>query len=489
MKKIFVLLILLFIAFTVWGQDVTVYQVTPDSDNTNNRNCSIASNSKGDILIIYRNNMVGMKYYYKKSGSANGVIGEIPEPYSNANGGKMQWTNVRATWDNVFHAAWCQSIPHNDGIWYGTFDPTSEQWSTPVNVVPGWVEDVSLRVSPLNGDLALIWDWYNGGAKFVYVQFKMGGTGSWVNRQTVAPQWTTNAMGSFDEEGYLYVAWKTDGNVDSDLWPAFSFLKKDTDGNYKYLGKVIVSTATGWHFLPTVAVVEKKGFLACINENTRQYFHLPFERNGDGIVTNFSNFAPVTSGPGRWEFPSIAMPYGEEILYSYKAPDTSIKMMRYKNGAFLNETAISLNNNMASNWVYDSQEDPNLGVLTVWATYQEPNRIFYSLWDNPLLKVKNAVLKNIPQKQVLRSFFRMRYIYILLWENNPFNIEKQVVVTKFNVYRKTTGSSDNWVQVGSVPFDSQITEFRYVDYNVTASSNFEYSVTCVDNEGNESKPK
>jgi hypothetical protein len=197
----------------------------------------------------------------------------------------------------------------------------------------------------------------------------------------------------------------------------------------------------------------------------------------------------ITNSPGRWEFSSIAMPFGEECLYTYKAPDTSIKMIHYKDGAWTTDPALDLNNGMASNWLYDSQEDPNIGVLTVWATALEPNRIFYSVWDNPIMKVKNAVLIGTPQKTVLRSFFRMRWIYVVKWANNPFNVEKLVVVSKFNIYRRDKGSSNAWTQVGSVPFTTEITEFGYADKDVTAASNYEYCVTCVDNEGNESKPK
>ena len=388
MKKILVLAILLFITFAVWSQtpNVTVYQVTPDSDTSNNRNVSIASNPNGDIMVVWRNSFRGMKYYYKKKNATEGVLAEIPnEPYPETEGYKIQWTSVRATFDGIFHVAWCNSGPFGGGVNYASFNPLTEQWNNPEKITSGWTEDVHLRVSPLNGDLALIWCWYNGGAKYIYVQFKMGGTGPWTNQQIVAPKWTTNAMSSFDEEGYFYVAWKQDAANDIDIEPAFSLLKKDTNGTYKYLGKVIVGGNPGWFFLPTVAAVEKKGFMAAVYENTKEFYHLPFERNGDLIVTDTKNFKPVTNSPGRWEFSSIALPFGEEVLYTYKSPATAIRMLRYKNGAFLNEPFIDLNNNMASNWLYDSQEDPNIGVLTAWATHEEPNKIFYSVWDNQLL--------------------------------------------------------------------------------------------------------
>lgn len=493
MKKIFMLAILLFIAFAAWGDtpNLSVFQVTPDSDTQNNRCTSIASNSRGDIMVVWRSNLQGMKYYYKKSSATTGVQDQIPnEPYPETEGYKIQWTSVRATWDNIFHIAWCFSGPNGGGINYATYNPVTETWGNPEKITSGWTEDVHLRVSPLNGDLAVIWCWYNGGAKYIYVQFKMGGTGPWTNQQIVAPKWTTNALASFDEEGYFYVAWKQDAANDVDIEPAFSLLKKDTDGNYKYLGKVIVSGYKGWFFLPTVAVVEKSGFLAAVYEDVREFKYLPFDRNGD-VITNvdITNLKTAAIAPKRWEFSSIALPFGEEILYTYKDVDTSIKMKHYKDGAFLSDPPMDLNNYMPSYWLYDSQEDPNIGVLTAWSTYAEPNKVYYSVWDNAILKLKNAVLKSTPVKQILRSFFHMKYVYILKWENNPFNIEKNVVVTKFNIYRRTIGSSESWLQIASEPFSADKTEYSYMDNNVKASDNFEYSVTCVDADGNESKPK
>jgi hypothetical protein len=486
MKKTLMLVILLIISFAAFAQTGTVkiYQVTPDSDTSNNRYCSIASNSNGDILIIWRNNLRGMKYYFKKKGVTDGVTAEIPnEPYPESEGWKVKWMSVRATWDNIFHVAWCNDIPYSGGIVYATFNPATQQWTNPEKIIGGWIEDVHLRVSPLNGDLLLCWDWYINGAKYVYVQFKMGGQGAWTNQMTVAPKWTTNAMSSFDEEGYLYIAWKQDSADETALEPAFSLLKKDTNGTYKYLGKVIVSGNPGWFFLPTVAAVQKKGFMAAAWEQPREFRFLPFERNGDTIVTDTKNLKLLTPSPGRWEFSSFAMPFGEEILYSYKDPSTVIKMLRYKNGAFTSDPPIELNNGMASNWLYDTQEDPNIGVLTVWSTYTEPNRIFYSIWDNPLIKVKPAV-NVVASKKAERSFFRISYLYTVTWANNPYNVDKNVVLTKFNIYRRTVGSGGNWVLIES----TSPTVLSYTDTkNVDASSNYEYYVTCLDDKGNESK--
>ena len=77
----------------------------------------------------------------------------------------------------------------------------------------------------------------------------------------------------------------------------------------------------------------------------------------------------------------------------------------------------------------------------------------------------------------------MQYLYALTWENDPYNVEKGVIVSKFNIYRRDRDSGQLWVKIDSV--DASV--LAYADKNVTAASYFEYYVTAVDNEGNESK--
>ena len=487
MKKILTLVILVIISSAAWAQTgtVKVYQVTPNADTTNDRYCSIASNRSGDIMIIYRNNLRGMKYYFKKKGSDTGVIAEIPNDlFPKAEAYKIKWMNVRATWDGVFHAAWCNDIPYSGGINYAMFNPTTQQWSSVEKIVTGWIEDLHLRVNPVNGDLMLGWCWYlPNPTKKIWVQFKKNGETAWGNRIAVSPNWATNAMSNFDEEGYLYTAWKQDASNVVDLIPGFGLLKKGSDGNYVYLGKVVNTDIVGWVFLTSVAAVQRKGFLIGCWEQQRGYYYQPFERQGDVIVTDNKNWMWAADPPRRWDFASMAIPFGEEILYTYKDPATMIKMRRYKNGKFLDETPIDLNNSTACNWLYDCQEDPDIGLLTVWSTYFDPSKIFYSVWDNPLIHVRPAV--NVAaSKKIERSFFRIRYFTIVTWQNNPYNIEKKVNVTKYNLYRRTQGSGLNWVLLAAL----DPTVFSYLDdKNVDASSNFEYYVTCLDDKGNESK--
>ncbi len=489
MKKILMLVILLIISFAALAQTgtVKVYQVTPDSDTSNNRYCSIASNRSGDILIIYRNNVRGMKYYFKKKGSGTDVNGEIPgDLFPRAEAYKIKWMCVRATWDGVFHAVWCNDIPYSGGTNYSMFNPVTQQWSPVEKIVNGWIEDIHLRVNPVNGDLMFGWCWYlPNPTKKIWVQFKKNGETTWGNRIAVSPNWATNTLSNFDEEGYLYTSWKQDAANIIDLIPGFGLLKKGSDGNYVYLGKVVDTEVTGWFFLTSVAAVQRKGFLVGVWEQQRGYYYIPFERQGDSILTDIKNVirVPQADPPRRWDFSSMVIPFGEELLYTYKTPDSVIMMKRYKNGKFLEGGDIDLCNSMPNNWLYDSQEDPDIGLLTVWSTYFEPNRIFYSVWDNPLIHVRPAV-NVVASKKIERSFFRIRYFTIVTWQNNPYNIEKKVNVTKFNLYRKTQGSGMDSVLLASL----DPTVFSYTDEkNVDASSNFEYYVTCLDDKGNESK--
>ena len=272
--------------------------------------------------------------------------------------------------------------------------------------------------------------------------------------------------------------------TESSLEPAFTLLKKDTNGNYKYLGKVIVSGIRRL-VLPAHG---RRGARRKVSwppsRNSRGNSAIcSFERNGDLIITDITNHKLITRSPGRWEFSSMAMPSGKRFSIPIKLQPPLIKMLRYKNGAFTSDPPIDLNNGMISNWLYDTQEDPNIGVLTVWSTYFDPNRIFYSVWDNPLIKVKPAV-NVVASKKTERSFFRINYLYMVSWQNNPYNVDKKVNVTQYNIYRRTVGSGGNWVLATT----TASTVLGYTDTkSVDASSNYEYYVTCVDDKGNESK--
>jgi hypothetical protein len=70
------------------------------------------------------------------------------------------------------------------------------------------------------------------------------------------------------------------------------------------------------------------------------------------------------------------------------------------------------------------------------------------------------------------------------WENNPDNIAKNIKVIKYNIYRRIHWSTNKWLLVGSVDG----TVFKFGDHNgITATSDYEYGVTAVNEKNIESR--
>jgi len=83
-----------------------------------------------------------------------------------------------------------------------------------------------------------------------------------------------------------------------------------------------------------------------------------------------------------------------------------------------------------------------------------------------------------------RSFFKGYYINVLSWENNPYNITYNIPIVSHRIYRKPQGQGRSaYARIGEVTG----TTFSFMDADQIGPSNtYDYAVTCVDNEGNES---
>ena len=82
-----------------------------------------------------------------------------------------------------------------------------------------------------------------------------------------------------------------------------------------------------------------------------------------------------------------------------------------------------------------------------------------------------------------RNLFFREYIYDITWEKNPLNQQYGISVKQYNVYRKHSGSTF-YEKISSVPPD----QFNHMDrgLNENDGGRYEYTVTAVDSQGNES---
>jgi len=488
-KKFVFFLILLGLVLAIGGQTIDQFQVpNVGAPGASGVKCpSIATNSRGDIMVVFRNRDLSIMYYFIKK--ANGAVTQTRLP--GAKDRDILFTSVVATADDNFHAVWGVIIG-TIGVFYADFDIASETWSAPIRLYSKYPEDMHLRVNPLNNDLVMCTVLREANfAKNIYVTFRKDGQANWSDEINLtnmpAQKSATNPYAHFDEQGYLHVVWKEDRGAD-DLIVKVALIKKDAAGTYSLVDKQwATSDYSGWHFLPSIAMTGTKGIITFMWQQQSGYYYLPYERSGDKLVFDQKNVTKIVAGPKlpHYMFYSKTIAHGDEIMFAYLDLQHKLQLLRWKDGLWIDSQPITLGNMEINKGPFNLWADPNIGLLVTWYTEASngDGSSFYCIYNYPKPTIRLPV--NITyEKKLERSLFHGYYLYIVKWADNPYNIEKKVAVIKFNIYRRAKGSSDKWLLAGSVVR----TVFVFPDKNgITAKSNLEYTVTAVNEKNIESK--
>ena len=476
------------LAFVLSAQTIEQFQVpdVPPVGSGSVKFPSIASNSRADIMVVFRNKDKSIMYYFKKK--ADGAVTQVSIP--GATGNDVLWTSVAATADDNFHAVWgIQS--GSIGIYYADFDISSEKWTLPIRLYSQPAEDMHLRVNPVNNDIVVCTVLRAASlAKNIYVIFRKDGQTTWSNEINISSQThsATNPYCQFDEGGDLHVVYKEDrGDATDDLILKSALVKRDSSGNYSLVDKKwATSNYSGYHFLPSIAVTNNKGMMTFMWHQMGGYYSLPYERSGDTLVFDQNNVTRITDAPlsPHWFFWSKAIAHGDEILYTYFDMQHKLKLRRWKDGQWLDNQPIALQDVSINKWPYNVYADPNIGLLAIWFIEDGvgDGHTYYCIYNYPKPKIGPPVDVTY-SKLLLRSLFHGYWIYRVKWADNPTNIEKGIPVIKFNIYRRVKWSNEKWTLAGSV----EASVFAFNDKsNIKANSNFEYGVTAVNDKNAES---
>jgi hypothetical protein len=491
-RKFVFLLILLGFVLAIPGQTIDIFKLPDVGDHGKSMvKCpAIATNSLGDIMVVFRNKEQSIMYYFIKKSTGKitqtKLLGSKDKDIVN--------TGCVATADDNFHAVWGNLIstdPKGVGVFYSDFDLSSETWSSPVQLEDIYPEDSHLRVNPVNDDIVMCTVLRSQGAKNIFVKFRKKGQTTWGNEinisGTPSGKSSTNPYAHFDEQGYLHVTYKEDRGED-DLNIRAALIKPETNGSYTLVDKQWATTNTGWQFLPSIAMVGTKGIITFFYKQEGAYFYLPYERVGDKLAFDQKNVTKLVDGPLQpfYYFSSKAIAHGDEILYTYFDTERSLKLIRYKNGQWLDSQPFAIGGDFVINKLpYQVWADPNIGLFTSWFIEEKDGDglSYYSIFNYPKPSIRPPVDVTYV-KAMERSLFHGFWLYDVKWANNPDNIAKQIKVINFNIYRRVKGSAEKWLKVGTVAG----TVFTFGDINgITPTSNFEYAVTAVNEKGIESR--
>lgn len=485
-RKFIFSLILLGLVLAIGAQAIEHYQIpdVPPVDSNGVKCPSIASNSRGDIMVVFRNKYKSIMYYFKKK--AGGAITQVALP--GAKDKAILWTSVVSTADDNFHAVW-GVLKGGVGVFYADFDITSEKWNTPIRLYSQYAEDMHLRVNPVNNDIGVCTVLGSADStKNIFVKFRKNGQTTWTDEINISNQTLSanNPYAHFDEQGYLHVVWKEARGAD-DLIIKAALVKQNASGTYSLVDKQwVTSDYDGSHWLPSIAITGGKGMITFMWVERAGYFYLPYERSGDKLVFDQNNVNRIVPGPPtpHYMFLSKAIAHGDEILFTYLNMQHKLRMLRWKDGQWIDSNPIALENDEINKGPFNLYTDPNIGLLAIW--YIEDSygsgHSYYCIYNYPKATIRSPI--NITYaKKMERSLFHGHYLYEVDWQNNPYNIEKNVTVIKFIIYRRARGSSAAWMSVGEVAG----TLFIFRDKNeITTNSDFEYTVTAVNDKNIES---
>jgi hypothetical protein len=432
MKKSLIAMGLILASVGILPAALHVYQV-PDLAGGNEKP-SIARNAQGDMLIVYRNNVDGAAFYYKRHDGRTlgpGIIAGQPyEPFAKRN---VFVTDIVADPAGNFHAVWNFDIHKGAwGIYYAVFKIATESWSSPSRIVSGKIESPKLTINPLTNDLVLVYDCYLPGNKDVFLKVKTRAgwqkevdisydtqveappSGPSASRAALAARAAddqtgiaaphgalaeTNAWVAVDRsDGYVYIIWKADKwNVTESKWE-LQIVVTLYDPSYKrvWLGRV-THEYEGFHVLPTIAAINGKSMMAFAWQQEAGYYYINFVRDGNTLVYDPSVLydhriaqCPITP---HWEFFSYVVEHGNEMMFVYKDPAKQTNLLRFTpDGKRLDKLPIDLCDREPSLWPIDVFSDPEIGLLTVWATPREGDAsIHYSIYDYPVTKISGTV--------------------------------------------------------------------------------------------------
>jgi hypothetical protein len=522
MRKSLIAILLILASVGILPAALHVNQV-PDLAGGNEKP-SIARNTQGDIMIIYRNNVSGTAFYYKRhDGGTLGpeiIAGQTYDQYAKKN---IFVTDIVADAAGNFHAVWNFDIHMGTwGMYYAVFDIASERWSSPAKIADGNVEGPRLTINPLTNELIVIYDAFLGGInKDVFIKIKTAAgwqkevdlsystqEASRPSGRRAAPRFAaadgiidiqaphgdlseTNAWVSVDEsDGYVYATWKADKwNAELDNWE-LQIVVALLDPSYRmvWYGRVTYDY-TGFHVLPTIAAIDGRSMMAFAWMQEAGYYYINFNKNGNTLSYDpsvlYDHYIVKCPLIPHWEFFSYVVSHGDEMMFVYKDTSKATKLLRFAiDGNRIDNQPIDLSNNEPSLWPIDVYSDLEVGLLTVWATRDEENpSIHYSIYDYPKTVVK-APLNLRVETRMERSFFRSHYLNSLTWEANPRNVAPKVTVSGYRIYRKPKGGDrSQYVRIGEAAAGT----FAYADANGVGAVNvFDYAVTCFDDKGHES---
>ncbi len=176
-------------------------------------------------------------------------------------------------------------------------------------------------------------------------------------------------------------------------------------------------------------------------------------------MTPSRGVAPLTV---RFDASASRDPDGSIVLYAWDFGDDSSGTGKITSHTYPEDDDYTVTLEVFDNVGISSLTSRTLKVLRVYS----PNNVTWSFVEN-------------------RNLFFKEYLNEVRWEENPQNPQYGITIIRYNIYRRPKGTA-SVEHIAAVRADT----FRFLDRGLQREdeNRFEYAVTAVDSQGNESDP-
>lgn len=164
----------------------------------------------------------------------------------------------------------------------------------------------------------------------------------------------------------------------------------------------------------------------------------------------------------RFDASASRDPDGSIVLYAWDFGDNTTGTGKTVSHTFFEDGDYTVELEVFDNVGISSRISHILKVLRVYS----PTNVSWSFVEN-------------------RNLFFKEYLNEIRWEENPLNSQYGISIVLYNIYRRVRGTV-SFEQIAAVRADT----FRYLDRGLQREdeNRFEYALTAVDSQGNESDP-
>jgi len=471
MRKFGLCLLYLIFSLNVFSADFTYYHLS-NGQNGNNRYPGIGANSLDERLVIWRSNNRGMLYSYFKDGtwSKAAVI-----PHQKQIQGEYLGSDIVVDSQDRFHVVWELM---DDEAWYATFK--AGVWTDPVKIpFPARYEGFQICMDiRSNDELVVTATLKPARMKDIFLGFCKKGEANFSRFINITDdkESSSSPAVAVDENDHLWAVWKGEffGRGSEVLSTCMLHFNQENDA----VGFTEVNKEQGhWAFLQWDAANKNTGMVMATWWWRQEYWSRCYNQS----TKTWSPIMPIgvsSARQGDFSMWNKIVAQGKDFYCLVKNTPHELYIVKFNGETEKWETPILVYQKPT---VYFDLYPSNGNILIAFCTRQQPTQVYFTSMvgseEAPKIRVKSAVNVQVETKSE-SSFFNEYFLNYVTWENNPYNIEREVTIDHFNLYRKLKSEPT----YGSTPYQPNIpaTQYSFEDkQGIEKTPLYDYAVTCV----------